>query len=590
MEAAASGVTARPFDVTGLPRIRGKQEPFGGWGQMDVKPKEKQVAPTKGKCTKTCPGRSGQPCSFGKNGQAARRSRGHEQCMWCSPERLLEACDRRANRGGLVKSFKNMSEEQQGRAMALVPEKFRAYFVEVASRQWRCHGHNGETCVFSESDAGGKAQVHQKKPQCLFCDVELLAQQCSTQTGRSKVLTRLRKMIPSSRQKAVEARIPEEHRQYFQDVLIVPGEQGPAGAQRASRKRPAAAMQADWKSVLEKRQSLWGTWDEKKKKAYRAQVLDDRARVRRPGRANRGEEVTNETGLPPPKRSKVGQHLHEWCSTHSWGMCRQCHSMVPLPLTKLSLQRPLPKATIPAGSCTRCQAKVACAAPLPEEVPEPLRNLSAESCQALAPLELDVGPEIRAAHNSGYRLHATIIRFAWKAQSVKKQIKQIENKEERAKAKAAWKFLLEKEDCSYRKFVEDHDKFLGKHPGADDRKRRRRLHFIETPGLETALWPHLFYLDSLCLTTVRSTDIRRRGSSYGPSLEALLGAQVGDSEDEDAEDGQRHSTKRAYAALALSARIGYGSSYTSSCILHTISISGRPWVPRRKRRQSTTSL
>ena len=103
----------------------------------------------------------------------------------------------------------------------------------------------------------------------------------------------------------------------------------------------------------------------------------------------------------------------------------------------------------------------------------------------------------------------------------------------------------------------------GQHPGADDRKRRRRLQFIETPGLETALWPHLFYLDSLCLTTVRSTDIRRRGSSYGPSLEALLDAQVGDadSEDEDAEDGQRHSTKRAYAALALSARIGYGSSY-----------------------------
>ena len=77
--------------------------------------------------------------------------------------------------------------------------------------------------------------------------------------------------------------------------------------------------------------------------------------------------------------------------------------------------------------------------------------------------------------------------------SVKKQIKQIDNKEEGAKAKAAWKFLLEKEDCSYRKFVEDHDKFLGKHPGADDRKRRRRLQFIETPGRRSGWpdsWPH----------------------------------------------------------------------------------------------------
>ena len=326
-------------------------------------------------------------------------------------------------------------------------------------------------------------------------------------------------------------------------------------------------MEADWKPVLEKRQSLRSPWDEKKQKAYRAQVLDDRARVRRrfglPGRASRGQEVTNETGLPSPKRSKLGQQLHEWCTRQSWGMCRQCHSMVPLPLTELSLQRPLPKATVPAGSCVRCQAKVACAAPLPEEVPEPLRNWSEEMCQALAPLELDVGPMIRAAHNSGYRQHATIIRFAWKAKSVKKHIKHIANKEERAKAKAAFTYLLEKEDCSYSKFVEDREKFLAKHPDADDRKRRRRLQFIETPGLETALWPHLFYLDSMCLTTVRSTDIRRRGSAYGPSLEAFLDANVGDaeSEDEDAEDGQRHSTKRAYAALALSARIGYGSSY-----------------------------
>lgn len=150
-----------------------------------------------------------------------------------TPERLLEACDRRASRGGLVKSFKNMSEEQRSRAIALVPEKFRAYFVELASKQWRCQGYNEEICVFAESDAGGKAQVNQKKPQCLFCDVELLAQQCLTQTGRSKVLTRLRRMAPSSRQKAVEARIPEEHRQYFQDALAVRGPSVAAGTQRA---------------------------------------------------------------------------------------------------------------------------------------------------------------------------------------------------------------------------------------------------------------------------------------------------------------------------------------------------------------------
>ena len=76
-------------------------------------------------------------------------------------------------------------------------------------------------CVFAESETGGKAQVHQRKPQCLFCNMELLAQQCSTQTGRSKALTSLRMMLPTSRQKAVEERVPEEHRKYFQDALAV---------------------------------------------------------------------------------------------------------------------------------------------------------------------------------------------------------------------------------------------------------------------------------------------------------------------------------------------------------------------------------
>lgn len=137
--------------------------------------------------------------------------------------------------------------------------------MELASKQWRCEGHNGETCGFAESDAGGKAQVHQRKPQCLFCDVELLAQQCSTPPGRSKALTRLRRMAPTSRQKAVEERVPEEHRKYFQDALAVRAVGDAAtGAQRANRKRPAAAMEADWKPVLEKRRSLRGTWDEKK--------------------------------------------------------------------------------------------------------------------------------------------------------------------------------------------------------------------------------------------------------------------------------------------------------------------------------------
>lgn len=61
------------FDATGLPRIRGKQAPFGGWERMGVNPKvEAKPMVEKGQQAKKCHGRDGVACSFGKNGQALR--------------------------------------------------------------------------------------------------------------------------------------------------------------------------------------------------------------------------------------------------------------------------------------------------------------------------------------------------------------------------------------------------------------------------------------------------------------------------------------------------------------------------------------
>ena len=575
--------------VTGLPRLRAKQRPHTGWEAVPIKAsvlkmfEDLKKQPVKQ--TRKCQGNGDRPCVFGKKGKALFTSRGYRQCIWCSPSRLLEACrSGKASRGGLAKSFEAMTEHQQARAEALLPDEFKGYFVELRSKQKRCQGRDGERCVFAESNEGGQAQVHRKKKKlCLFCDIEALALQCRTPTGRSNVLQRLRRMAATSREKAVRERVPEEHQAYFEKALTADGNNKP-GAKRASRKRPASAGQTNWKAVLEQRQNLSGTRHNHEVKSYRKQVLDDRARVRRrfglPGRAARGAQVNNETGLPLPKRRKLGQQLHEWCRSGSWGMCRQCHSMVPLDLTESALQRQKAP-TVPPGQCSRCRAKTVCAAPVPEEVPEPLRNLSKQTVEALSPLEIDVGPEIRAAHNSGYRQHATMIRFRWKTQTVKNNIA---DKEERAKARAAHRFLLAKEDCSYSNKLADHQQFLAKHPKADDRKRRRRLQFIETPGLETALWPHLFYTDAMCLTQVRLTDIRRTGRARGPTLEAATRKRPADASEDDEEedekddassgeegqqamegeddaDGQRHSTKRAYAALALCARIGFGSSY-----------------------------
>ncbi|OLP85771.1 hypothetical protein AK812_SmicGene33220, partial [Symbiodinium microadriaticum] len=141
-------------------------------------------------------------------------------------------------------------------------------------------------------------------------------------------------------------------------------------------------------------------------------------------------------------------------------------------------------------------------------------------------------------------------------------IRAIQDAAQRQRARAAKKYLLQAQGCSYGRFEGEHLTFLSKHPHPEERTCRRRLQFIETPGLETSLWPHLFYNDSLCLTVVRSTDARRVGRARGPTLEAFVRGDAGsDTDDDEDADGRRHSVKRAYSALALSARLGYGSSY-----------------------------
>lgn len=272
--------------------------------------------------------------------------------------------------------------------------------------------------------------------------------------------------------------------------------------------------------------------------------------------------------LPPPKRSKQASDLHEWCSSGSWKSCIACQGMIPADLTEKSLTATNTNPKL--NRCNRCKATVHCEAPTPDDVPEELRGLSEESMAALAHIELDQGPVVRARNNggqpSGYRQHSALTRFFWNKLTAKERIEMIKDKEQKKKAKAARNYLLGREDCSYEAFEKAHKKFLKKYPKADERQRRRRLQFIETPGLETAVWPHLFYKDSMCLTVVRKSDSRRVGRASGPTYEEFEDGDLpGEGVDDDEQDNKRHSVKRAYAALALSAHIGYGCSYE---ILH----------------------
>ena len=392
---------------------------------------------------------------------------------------MAQACrDSKAGRSIMVKSFKQMTEAQQNSAFARVPEAFQATFRALMDRMPRCEGRPGEPCEYHEANTGEAAHAKKGCSQCVWCSEELLATACGTEAACKKLIPQLRRLLAAARNKIIAERIPAEHHEFFKATFQAP-----------RTKRPAARRPETWQDLLAKRASHRAPASEEKLATYRKRKLDDRARVRRcfkiDGRVQRGAEVDNSTGLPPPKRSKLAEDLWRWCAERSWKLCRSCAGMGPADLTQKALAAEADDPTV--AMCKRCSAKVVCEAPAPDDVPEELRGLDDESAAALAHLECNVGPVVRARNQggqvSGYRQHSAITRFFWKECTAKDSIEKIRDKEQKRRAKAARRYLLKKRGCSYKKFEKGHKEFLKEYPDADERQRRRRLHAVHrSPG------------------------------------------------------------------------------------------------------------
>ena len=131
----------------------------------------------------------------------------------------------------------------------------------------------------------------------------------------------------------------------------------------------------------------------------------------------------------------------------------------------------------------------------------------------------------------------------------------MKSRSKRQKLEAAYDYLMSKEaDSTYRDLVKKHNKFLRQHPEPSDADRRRPLQFIETPGVECALWPTLYWCTELCETVERATDARRLQRQ---------GEQAVLNDDEDPEnpgDG-RHSVKLSFMRKVLGPIIGYSQDF-----------------------------
>jgi len=243
----------------------------------------------------------------------------------------------------------------------------------------------------------------------------------------------------------------------------------------------------------------------------------------------------------------------------------------------LSLTCTLPP-QVSQKNCFHCKAQRQYFVPRPQDCPEALRGLSEEACRALSPLEIDTGIYVRA--KDGYRQHTGMIRFNWCAARVPMKLREIADRDMRAKAKAAYKFLKASEASSYREFHDEHKIFLREHPRAEERQRRRWTRFIERAGIECALWPTLFWDTRLCVTWERSTNPRRKANYAHQSLVEFMEGEASESDDTsdlDLVDAAlvegppastgAHSTKRAFMALALAPDVSVGASYE---VLHFV--------------------
>ena len=372
--------------------------------------------------------------------------------------------------------------------------------------------------------------------------------------------------------------------------------QKPKASRAQLKEHRAAATKEAWAACKKRRKAVTEEAAAPARKKYRAEVLAEQRRAMiafYPDTPRRAREtgdalsarVDNECLLPAATSSEAAAGLQRWCKEGSWGMCPKCGVLQPRPLKEADLTKEA-HPEIMASACRRCKAKRPHIVPQPADVPEPLQGLSPEIVEALRPLEIDVGEEVRAG-NGCYRKKVRMITFSWALQSVDSKIAALSARDVRRKARAARRYLLgNPDDNEYHDYYKRHNSFLVRHrdePTAAEAKRP--LHFIEEPGLETALWPHLYWKTSMCESFERlnrrrlqQLEAKKQRRGQQEDEEDAAAAEATEPEDtsssEEGEDSAassaeeegakepRRSIKRSFQAKLLSPLLGYGSDFT----------------------------
>ena len=232
-------------------------------------------------------------------------------------------------------------------------------------------------------------------------------------------------------------------------------------------------------------------------------------------RATRKEDFLRAFRVPTTRSkcvfTEVANDLRFWAEHGSSAYCTCCGSL------QSKKQLPAYRRTKP-GSSTSCM----CSAgryqfPHPRRVPAVLQNLTMDEIYALCPFCAFSG---RYNHMMfGYRMHEEPFKIKWAQEDVELKIRHISDPLSRRRMRAAFNYLMNNPNCSYKKFILMHRSDV-REPRIFELFSHESFH-----GVEAALWPHLYHHNSLCESFLEGQETRK---SRKVSFMAKIASPVSD--------------------------------------------------------------
>ena len=278
--------------------------------------------------------------------------------------------------------------------------------------------------------------------------------------------------------------------------------------------------QADWLALLQQRVRL-GTATPAQQTAFRQHTREDQRRVRKRFPALHAAVQEGDRTW----QSQFCNEFRRWCKERSWQICAQCHRLCKRKLKEKHMGLRTCQATIKL--CRHCKSGIGHRTVQKEDIPAPLQGLSKVAIDVLRLLHPWTGTHVRAQH--GYRFHSDMIRFRWKPVAVEAAIRQLRGTSDQAPARAAYDYLMQSEQSSYKEWTEMHLRFLHKQGplltgNTEDPRLQLPRRVLESIGIECAVWPHLYPRTDMCETYIRpssSPSVRMSGRSPTTSLSRM---------------------------------------------------------------------